>query len=150
VTPQQIPALLRDLVKTWQRVLLREDVGKRPLRDKWSPLEYSCHVRDVFRLFDERLQSMVTLDGAHFENWDQDATAIEERYDLQDPRVVSRELSQAGEEIARRFALVDGPAWKHRGLRSNGSEFTVETFGVYLVHDAIHHLWDVSGARSDL
>jgi hypothetical protein len=150
VTPQLIPALLRDLVKGWQRILLREDVGERPVRDKWSPLEYSCHVRDVFRLFDERLQLMVAHDGARFENWDQDATAIENRYDLQDPRVVSRELSQAGEELARHYAQVDGPEWKHRGLRSNGSEFTVETFGVYLVHDPIHHLWDVSGSRSDL
>lgn len=144
VNPQQIPEQLRELSSSWRQVLLRDDVRVRPLPDKWSPLEYSCHVRDVFRLFDKRLQLMVADDGASFENWDQDATAVEDRYDRQDPQVVSQEIQNAGEELARRFELVEGPQWRHRGRRSNGSEFTVETFGVYLVHDPVHHLWDVS------
>ena len=88
---------------------------------------------------------MLTVDGASFENWDQDATAVEDRYDLQDPSVVSRELAEAGAALAARFDQVEGSQWTRTGLRSNGSLFTVATFAVYLVHDPIHHLWDVSG-----
>jgi hypothetical protein len=32
----------------------------RPSDDRWSALEYACHVRDVFRLYDERLEMMLT------------------------------------------------------------------------------------------
>ena len=146
VALHEVPASLRDLVGGWQQVLVPDDVAERPLPDRWSPLEYGCHVRDVFRIFDARLQLMLAHDGATFENWDQDATAAEERYALHDPTRVSLELAEAGEALALRFAQVEGPEWEHRGLRSNGSEFTVVTLAVSLLHDPIHHLWDVSGA----
>ena len=41
----------------------------------WSPLEYGAHVRDVYRLFDERLALMLAEDEPTFANWDQDVTA---------------------------------------------------------------------------
>jgi hypothetical protein len=31
-------------------------------------------------------------------------------------------------------------------VRSNGSEFTVESLGRYHLHDVVHHLHDVTGA----
>lgn len=81
----------------------RDDVRARPQSDVWSPLEYGCHVRDVSRKFDERLKLMLeTIDPA-FENWVQDATAIEDRYDLQNPKTVAQELSEAGLSLATRF-----------------------------------------------
>jgi hypothetical protein len=33
--------------------------------------------------------------------------------------------------------------WSNRGLRSNGSRFTVLTLGQYMAHDLVHHVWDV-------
>ncbi len=134
---------LLNLARSWQEVLARSDVAQRTSPDKWSPLEYSCHVRDVLRLFDQRLRMMVDDDGAHFENWDQDKTALEDHYELQDPRVVSIELLDAGVALATRFSLVEGPQWEHRGIRSNGSAFTIATLATYLTHDLVHHLWDV-------
>jgi hypothetical protein len=103
-------------------------------------------VRDVFRLFAERLELMLTHDDAHFANWDQDATAIEARYDLQDPAVVARELVGAGVALADGFAAVASDQWHRTGVRSDGAVFTVETFARYLAHDPIHHLWDVGAA----
>src|SRR3712207_8140485 len=35
------------------------------------------------------------------------------------------------------------------GRRSDGSEFTVLTLLQYFLHDVIHHLWDVTGQRSE-
>ena len=71
-------------------VLPREDVAVRPAPQVWSPLEYACHVRDVYRLFDGRLRAMLTEDDPQFANWDQDETAIAERYAEQDPATVAR------------------------------------------------------------
>ncbi|MDO8106260.1 DinB family protein [Isoptericola sp. b441] len=132
-------------VPRWQAVLDRADVRRRPRPDVWSPLEYACHVRDVYRLFAARARLMLDRDGPTFENWDQDATALEERYGEQEPAVVSTELAAAGTEAARVFAAVPADAWQRVGLRSNGSHFTVETLGQYFVHDVVHHLHDVDG-----
>jgi hypothetical protein len=38
---------------------------------------------------------------------------------------------------------VSGDAWERRGIRSNGSQFTVATLAVYFLHDVEHHLHDV-------
>ena len=144
VTRDDVPGRIRALGTAWREVLGRDTVAVRPGPDRWSPLEYGCHVRDVFRIFDGRLRLMVGHDGATFDNWDQDATAVDERYDLQDPGTVATEVVDAADCLADRFADVTGDQWDHRGVRSNGSAFTVSTFAAYLLHDPVHHLWDVS------
>jgi hypothetical protein len=136
-------AALRDQVTRWQAVLLREEVRSRPSAGVWSPLEYACHVRDVFRRFDVRVGLMLNENDPAFENWDQDATAIEDRYELQDPAVVSLELREAGVSLSARFDSVKAEQWGRRGFRSDGSAFTVESIAKYLMHDPVHHLWDV-------
>ena len=142
----EVTAVLPGLVADWERVLARprEQVVARPLPSVWSPLEYACHVRDVFRVFDERLALMLAQDGPTFANWDQDATAVEEDYAAQDPSVVRAELSGAGARLWRRFGTVQGEQWERPGYRSNGSAFTVESLARYFVHDVVHHLRDVA------
>jgi hypothetical protein len=136
-------AALRDQVARWIAVLSQSDVNVRPKPGVWSPLEYACHVRDVFRKFDERLALMLNEIDPAFENWDQDATAIEDRYDLQNAAVVAIELQEAGISLADRFDSVVGEQWSRTGFRSDGSAFTVESIAKYLMHDPVHHLWDV-------
>jgi DinB superfamily len=143
ISREQLAAIVRDLGASWQAVLDRPDVRDRPSADVWSPLEYGCHVRDVFRLADFRLGLMLDEDAPRFANWDQDATAIDERYVEQDPAVVRAEVAAAAETFAQRLEAVSDAQWPRTGLRSDGAEFTVESFGRYLVHDPIHHLWDV-------
>ncbi len=148
VDVRDIPVLVRANAAEWQDVLTRPDVRVRPRPDVWSPLEYACHVRDVFRLFDQRLGLMLAEDDPQFANWDQDVTAVEDRYGEQDPAVVAGELQHAAEAIAGSFAAVAGDQWERRGRRSDGAAFTVRTFGQYFVHDPVHHLYDVSRATT--
>jgi hypothetical protein len=131
------------LTAPWTEVLARADATERPAPTVWSPLEYACHVRDVCRVFDGRVRQMLAEDGARFANWDQDATAVEEAYAAQSPAVVGPELQAAAQTVAGTFAQVTGDQWSRRGLRSNGSEFTVLTLGQYFLHDLAHHLVDV-------
>jgi hypothetical protein len=86
---------------------------------------------------------MLENDRPTFENWDQDETAIEARYCDQDPADVRDELCANARRYADRFDAVEAPQWSRPGLRSNGSEFTVESLGRYSLHDVVHHLWDV-------
>jgi DinB superfamily len=138
---------IRETAESWRQVMSRRDVGKRPAEDRWSPLEYGCHVRDLFKVFDRRLVLMLSEDNPTFENWDQDATAAESNYEAQDPGSVSKELSEAASVLAGRFDGVEEGQWERPGTRSNGSLFTVESLGLYLIHDPVHHLWDVSGVE---
>ncbi|ORB60764.1 methyltransferase type 12 [Mycobacteroides saopaulense] len=145
----QIPQIVRENVAAWQPVLVRAGVRSRPDEQTWSPLEYGAHVRDVFRIFLTRLQLMLSEDDPLFENWDQDKTAVADRYGEQDPATVAAELAAAGEAVAAAFADVPSNSLYRRGRRSNGSVFTVETLGLYFVHDPVHHLHDVSRLPAD-
>jgi DinB superfamily len=145
VTRQALPEMLRETAAAWQKVLSRdgETARVRPAPDQWSTLEYACHVRDVFRKFHERLQLMVSAENPTFPNWDQDATAIEDRYNEQSHPEVASQLVREAESIAIRFSELTESQWDRTGTRSDGAHFTVETLGRYLMHDPIHHLHDV-------
>jgi DinB superfamily len=129
--------------KAWQTVLMRSDVRVRPKPDTWSPLEYACHVRDVFDLYDMRLHLMLDQDAPTFPNWNQDITAVEQRYSTQDPAVVAAEVDAAAERLAASFSNVKVNQWQRSGLRSDGALFTIDSFARYLIHDPVHHLRDV-------
>jgi hypothetical protein len=133
----------------WREVLAGPgDVRLRPRPDVWSPLEYACHVRDTCRIYARRLELMLTRDDPTFDNWDQDATAVADRYDQQDPAAVSDELTAAARHLAAGFAAVPDDGWQRPGSRSDGASFTVESFARYFIHDPIHHLCDVTGRRA--
>lgn len=140
-----IGARVRSTVDRWSAVLARPEASARPDPQTWSPLEYGCHVRDVVRTFAGRVRLMLAEDGARFANWDQDQSAVDGRYGEQDPAVVAVEYADDARAAAGLFDGVAVDEWQRRGLRSNGSAFTVESIGVYFLHDLEHHLYDVAG-----
>ncbi|MGN6162838.1 MAG: DinB family protein [Marmoricola sp.] len=143
VSTSDLPELIHVNTRGWFDALDRRDVAVRPQPDRWSPLEYGCHVRDVHLLFAERLRLMLDEDDPSFPNWDQDDTAIEKAYDRQRPEEVVVELVEAAADVAAIYAGVRDDQWDRRGFRSNGSVFTVASLGRYHLHDVVHHLWDV-------
>ena len=148
VAADAVAAMIRVNAAAWPEVLSQTaDVRRRPAPEKWSPLEYGCHVRDALRLYDERLQLMLNQEGPLYPNWDQDVTAVADRYGGQDPATVAAEIPVAAETLARRFDSLTPEQWQRTGHRSDGAHFTVETFARYFVHDPVHHLFDVTGIR---
>lgn len=146
VTMDRLPAAIRDNATAWEAHLAAPTAADRPRPDVWSTLEYAAHVRDVHRTFAGRARLMLAEDEPVFPDWDQDAAAVDARYDLQDPAIVAEELLDAADAAAAVYESVPPGAWGRRGMRSNGSEFTVETIARYHLHDAVHHLWDVRAA----
>ncbi|MFC6013355.1 DinB family protein [Nocardia lasii] len=143
-----VPDLTRDSAARLGAALERADARVRPDELTWSVLEYAAHVRDVCRIFDTRLALMLAGDGVEaprFENWDQDETAVADRYNEQDPAVVARELAVAAERVAAAFDSVAADRLELPGARSDGSLFTVDSLGRYFLHDLVHHVHDVRG-----
>jgi hypothetical protein len=149
VDERAVGDMIRVNAAQWQGLLDRPpaEVRARPVPDRWSTLEYAAHVRDVFRLYLQRLRSMLDTDDPLYPNWDQDDTAVRERYNEQDPADVAVDLAAAAEALARAFDEVGNHEWSRPGRRSDGAQFTVASFATYLIHDPIHHLWDVTGRR---
>ena len=147
--PEAFAPMVRVNAAEWVTLLggPADALRRRPSDDRWSPLEYACHVRDVFALYDQRLRLMLEEDDPLYPNWDQDATAVEQRYHEQDPVVVAVGLQAAAAGLADRFDTVHDTQWERRGRRGDGAAFTVTTFGRYMIHDPVHHLYDVTGVR---
>lgn len=142
---RDVGGLIRDNTGSWLTTLDAPagNLRARPRPDRWSTLEYAAHVRDVHRLYLERLTMMLEEVDPLYPNWDQDATAVASAYNDEDPAVVGMELDTAAEALAAAFDAIGEDDWVRRGRRGDGAEFTVESFARYLIHDPVHHLWDV-------
>lgn len=144
IRSEELAAAVRAVAASWRELL---DAGaittRRPEPKVWSPLEYACHSRDVLHRFDERARLILTEDSPTFEFWDQDAAAVEERYNEQDPAAVVDQIRHAAEVVHDLLDSVSGEQWERLGHRADGAPFTVLSVSRYKVHDLVHHLWDV-------
>ena len=113
----------------WLALMGEPDVTVRPEPGVWSPLEYACHVHDVHQLFHERLDPMITEHEPQFPNWDQDATALERRYDQQVPAIVGPTLVATAYAVGDVYASVPDDDWGRKGIRSDGSVFNIASLG---------------------
>ena len=143
VARQTIAARLVATIPRWQTALLATDVAERPAPATWSVLEYACHVRDVHSIFGARARLIQDQPDPQFDNWNQDATALEKRYWEANPTDVSVEIEVEARAAAGAFDGLDDDRWRRTGRRSNGSVFTMETLGRYYLHDVEHHLHDI-------
>ena len=75
-------------------------------------------MRDVCVLYRVRLGLMLCEDDPLYPNWDQDVTAVEERYLGQEPVAVAAQLSEAAARLAASFDAVRDGQWQRRGRRS--------------------------------
>jgi hypothetical protein len=147
VPATEVPDRIRAELPIWQTALVAAHAAERPDPATWSALEYACHVRDVCALYDRRLHRMLEEDDPLYENWDQDETAVDQRYSEQEPSEVLIELVDSAELLAASFDSVAGEQWQRPGRRSDGAVFTIDTFARYLLHDLVHHGWDVTGVE---
>ena len=94
-------------------------------------------------------RALTTADRpAVFANWDGDEAVVRGRYGEQPADRIAAELAAAAATAAGRLQRIGTGQWQRTGRRSDGAKYTVETFGRNLVHEAVHHLYDVTGIPS--
>jgi SAM-dependent methyltransferase len=143
-----LPRAFRKNAQVWLALLADPRAGERTRPDRWSTLEYACHVHDVHQLYHDRVSSMLSEDTPHFPDWDQDQAAVTGEYADQLPAIVGPTLVAAAYAVGDLYASVPPLSWHRRGVRSDGHEFTVEGLARYHLHDAVHHLHDVRQAAA--
>lgn len=141
-----VPARLRAF-RVLYAVALDEtaDLRRRPAPEVWSPLEYTCHLRDVFRAQRGRLALALRVDQPAFVSMGRDELVVTGRYNEQDPTVVLGELGEQADALAREFGAL-GPAELARTGVYPYPEPTVRTVlwvGRHAVHEGEHHLLDI-------
>ena len=57
------------------------------------------------------------------------------------------ELVVNAAELADHLDDISADGWERKGRRGDGASFTIESISRYMIHDPIHHLWDVTGGR---
>lgn len=141
--------LIRANAAAWRALLSRGAiVSQRPPTLPgddvvWSGLEYGAHVRDVYKLFYDRVVQVLKKKTPTFDDWNQNEAAIEGRYHELEAAQVSYDLARVAGEMADAVDRVSGPDWERTGLRSDGASFTLQALVTYLLHDVSHHLADV-------
>ncbi len=70
------------------------------------------------------------------------------RYGEQEPAQVLADLKTEVARLATSFEAVTPEQWERPGRRSDGAVSTIDTFARYLLHDVVHHGWDVTGVEA--
>jgi hypothetical protein len=91
----------------------------------------------------DRLALLLGHENPVFENFDPNGAAITRRYADQDPTVVLERLKEALVHAATQFEAVSPRDAIRRGRRADGTPFTVDSLGRYLLHEVVHHTHDV-------
>ena len=69
---------------------------------------------------------------------------MNDHYEGQDPYTVVGGLVSTAETLADHLDDFSVDDWGRKGRRSDGASFTIDSISRYMVHDPIHHLWDVT------
>ncbi|WP_313811949.1 DinB family protein [Glutamicibacter sp.] len=144
ITPDDVVSQLEDYVERFVPLLSSPQARTRTDPARWSDQEYIVHVAQMLLVMEQRLVLMLENTEPTFPNWDQDQAAEEGDYNQFSAEEAEAMLRAAAEAYGAKLASIDLVDYSRRGLRSNGSAFTVETLNQYAWHDLVHHLWDLT------
>lgn len=144
-------AELTESAVAWRAFLMDADetyLRTNPAPGIFSPVQYGAHVRDILRVYGDRILIMLAEDSPVFPQFNPDER-VWEAYN----RLGRDELADDLEAQAGRLAtILEGlqPAqWSLTMTRDGGGDgvyrFTVAGLASYAVHEAHHHLLDANG-----
>ncbi len=134
-TLEAAPRRLGELTKKLGDAVLR----KKPAPDKWSAMEVVCHLRDVERLWADRLVKAAFSDQPPFYMLDVDAMAAKNSYNTQDLGTALKEFGRLREDNLRLLRTLPASQWKRVGIHPKRGEISIERIVEILTgHDEGH------------
>ncbi|WP_433206941.1 DinB family protein [Dactylosporangium sp. CS-047395] len=146
VAPRDVPGRLGEFAARFTEALAAVvDIRARPAPDVWSPLEYTCHVRDVLRVQAERLDLALHADAPEFAPMGRDELVVTAAYNRQDPEAVLAALGSAAAVLGTAFAALRPDQLERIGLYPWPEPVprTLLWLGRHTVHEGEHHLMDI-------
>jgi hypothetical protein len=154
----QLSDALLDAARAWRTFLAAADeqyLRAIPGPGIFSPMQYGAHVRDIQRVYGDRILLMVREESPVFAQFNPDEAAWA-RYNQLEIGQLAEDLDAQARRLADILGGLQPDDWSRTMIRDGGSdgvfEFTVAGLASYAVHEARHHLLDANGTlapRSD-
>lgn len=129
------PKRLADLTKKLDDAILR----RKPAPDKWSALEVVCHLRDVERLWVDRIVKAAFSDRPAFYMLDFEALVSKNHYNTQDLGASIREFARLRADTVCLLRALPASQWKRVGIHPKRGEMSIERIMEIMIgHDQGH------------
>lgn len=146
-TPEAAVGIVRSLPPRYRRAVgAMSDAGlrRRPDPRTWSVLEYTCHVRDVYEVYSDRLTRAMNEEHPRLEPMRNEQRALRMQYNLQVPEDVLDSLARQAAHFARLVESVGADQWPRTVTRLPGEERTLLWLARQAAHEGLHHLHDIT------
>jgi len=129
------PRRLGDLTRKLDDAVLR----RKPAADKWSALEVVCHLRDVERLWADRLVKVAFSDQPAFYSLDFEALVTQRGYNAQDLAAALKEFGRLRADSLCLLRALPAKQWKRVGIHPKRGEVSIERIVEIMIdHDKGH------------
>jgi uncharacterized protein (TIGR03083 family) len=125
-------------------------LSERTTPDKWSVKELVCHLWRVQRLFDERIQAMLTTDDPVLLPYSPDSDSDFDKLVAHDATETRDAFLADRERFAARLAELTPAAWHRSGRHPEYPRFDVHFQVEYMVHHEAHHIYQLFQRRLPL
>jgi hypothetical protein len=122
---------------------------RRPAAGVWSALEYACHVRDVYDVYDTRVRRTLIEDEPVLEPMRNDERAQRHAYNQQPLDAVLSALERNADRFAALAGEIAERQWGRSAVRFPGERRTVLWMVRQAAHEGLHHLHDIGGGSAD-
>jgi hypothetical protein len=151
VPPNALGPRLVELAGSWRQFLVETDdtyLRKNPEPGIFSPLQYGAHVRDLFRVYGDRIEVAVKEDNPSFPQFSP-PDDVWEAYNRLGSEELAADMGNQAERLASILGQLGPDDWYRTMVRDGGKDgvytFTVAGQARYAVHEAYHHLLDANG-----
>ena len=143
------PAIVAGIGEVAAMLLAAPDPGGRTEPDTWSPLEYTCHLRDVLLVQRERVLEARRTETPTPAPMGRDERVAHDGYAEQDPVAVARQVGDAALLFAGVLARLGPDEWDRTLIYSypQPTERPLRWVAVHTVHEVVHHGLDIRRQR---
>jgi hypothetical protein len=132
---QEAPVRLRKALNAFSS----EALQRAPQPGKWSAIEIACHLRDIDRLYAERVSKAAFSERPSF--WMMDNARVSEKLRYRDaaPDAVLKEHKRRREDLLSLLRALPHGVWQRTGLHPKRGEISIETLASVIAdHDENH------------
>ncbi len=133
---EAVPAGLAKALRAFSSEALR----RPPQPGKWSAIEIACHLRDIDRLYAERVTKTAFSERPSY--WMMDNARVSEqlKYREAEPGAVLKEHRRRREDLVSLLRSLPPPVWQRAGLHPKRGELTIEQLAVVIADHDDNHL----------
>ena len=112
---------------------------RKPAPDKWSAMEVVCHLRDIEKLWADRLVKAAFSEKPAFYMLEVDDLAVKNSYNTQDLGAAVKEFARLREDNLRLLRALPAGHWQRSGVHPKRGEITIERIVEIMIgHDQSH------------